>query len=81
MVNNVSDATIAVMIRRNPPSDPFRLVSYYRVKFQLISDGGCGDVPSDSVVMSNFANATRTGTIVITIGTTPTMTTLVGLGQ
>ena len=60
VVTNVTDDTVAVMISWDPPSDPNGLISYYRLEFQLILDGGCGDDPSDSEVMNNFANCSGT---------------------
>ena len=73
-VTNVTDNTIAVMISWDPPSDPNGFIRYYRVEFQLILDGGCGDDPSDSEVMNSFANYSGTSEA-------PTMITLTGLGQ
>ena len=73
VVTNVTDDTIAVMISWDPPSDPNGFIRYYRVEFQLILDGGCGDDPSDSEVMNSFANFSGTSE-------PPTMVTLTGLG-
>ena len=61
------------MISWDPPSDPNGFIRYYRVEFQLILDGGCGDVPSDSGVMNNFANSSG-------VSQPPTMIILDGLG-
>ncbi|XP_065904155.1 cell adhesion molecule DSCAML1-like isoform X2 [Dysidea avara] len=72
VVTNVTDDTIAVMISWDPPSDPNGFIRYYRVEFQLILDGGCGDDPSDSEVMNSFANFSGTSE-------PPTMVTLTGL--
>ena len=75
VVTNVTDSddTIAVMISWDPPSDPNGFIRYYRVEFQLILDGGCGDDPSDSEMMNNFANFSGTSEA-------PTITILDGLG-
>ena len=73
-VTNVTDDTIAVMISWDPPSDPNGFILYYRVEFQLILDGGCGDVPSDSKLMNNFANFSEASEA------TPTVIILDGLG-
>ena len=56
VVTNTTGSTVAVMISWDPPSDPNGFIRYYRVEFQLILDGGCGDDASDSEVMNNFAN-------------------------
>jgi len=71
VVANATNDTVAVMISWDPPSDPNGFIRYYRVEFQLILDDGCGDVPSDSEVMNNFANfsgATEAPTMIILTG-------------
>ena len=73
-VINVTDDSIAVMISWDPPSYPNGFIRYYRVEFQLIPDGGCGDVPSDSELMNNFANFSRASEAA------PTVIILDGLG-
>ena len=70
---NFADDTVAVMISWDPPTEPNGFIRYYHVEFQLILDGGCGDVPSDSQVMNAYSNYSGT--------TEPsTMVTLTGLG-